>query len=1493
VKIRFGSELQSISSYLASEGLESRDVPFLLRSFTEFLDELYRQNLAGRVYDFSTEIFIDPRKGFSISQSNFQSPSVDFRKLDRWIRKGHNWQPETYNVNRLDVLLPFKRQEQVQLVPGFGAPEESLGHCDLRSGVFSMGMLAALLFSSADVFSEEDHTALLNRQLHEYRWADQRFSELAANCILLNPEKRITLKSLVQEVKAIGKDTVFLEKDELNPYDNVLQQYKTSLLDFSSRNQLFHFSENQSHVYVPKDIYQLQREAFVFHFEGAGPSAELERLHRIRRRQQKDVREKGTDNLYVLASFLKWKNPEDDSFVNSPLLLTEVVLEQKKAFEVTYCLSVETKELRVNEVLRIYFREHFDLELPSAVPLGREHVERFYADFEDQLLAKGAKDWSIESKCVLGNFSYRNTAIAADYDKLIRKAAPEVLNRILGFSQGSLQVEEDPAHLPFYERVRVLPADLSQETSLNKARLGSLVIEGPPGTGKSQTIVNLLAQGIAQGERVLFVSEKKPALDVVYSRLKEAGIGPLALLLHDQIKEKKACIESLQSSYERLSQPLERRAALGKQLAGWRLQELLDNLNHYYTQVREEKHGFTLNSLFLLSDVENESVPVENIPDYSSWRNDLDILTQISHQLEQNYGDSNWYGSPLVHLNESAFATCEKPESLFKQKLDDCSMAIEQMRHWEKKMSKDFPTTIGDLLQIRSLCKSLKWLIEKDLAKLVLSENPLQESYTSLKDDYLAKKALYEKRKSKSAEQIEVSLRELESAQDQLKSRGRTQELEVFVREVLSIDQEWFADDVQAILRNAILARKSEEQLVVIRSKFQSRFQASDPDSFIEQVSLLQDIARRTAYHMPHFFAFLEEKRFPDRLLQSILQIDATFSVLEESASWLHKSFRALSLKQLEKYLSSLQAGFHMDAAQVKLLSLFNGLGASVKHCMCRADTSIEKLGLLAAKKEVNRAFVSYPDLEKYNSQKLNRTSKDISNAYDDWLEWNAAFVLDLRVEALHELTLLAEVPAARLSDEEKQRKWRFKKGLRLLKHEFDKSKQFKSLRELYSTDAAAVIDELKPVCLMSPTAVAEVFPCEAERFDMVVFDEASQIRMEDVLPICYRARKIVVVGDNQQLPPSDFFRSQRIEASTGDGLKFSSFLMACRAAFPVSELSWHYRSDSPSLIEFSNASFYGNKLAVFPYASQLQQPFTVELVKDGLYESRQNKNEAKALVDHLAREMQEHPERSFAVVTLSEAQQSTVEQAIETLCGHDVAFKRAMAREEGRIENGAYNGLVVRNLENMQGEERDIVYVSIGYGFNREGKFASNFGPIMHEGGERRLNVLFSRAKKAMRLFVSFKADDVKNDRNIGLWTLKQYMRYAVAVQQNDAEVQRDVLAVLAGKYLRSESTQDLLSNEQRTVHELLTDLLDKKSILMKQVQFGNSTDLLYEVQKEGDRKLLLYLESEKVFTWRETFVARRVLEQRGYRVFQISTQELGRAPKNVLSQIMKELEA
>jgi hypothetical protein len=575
-----------------------------------------------------------------------------------------------------------------------------------------------------------------------------------------------------------------------------------------------------------------------------------------------------------------------------------------------------------------------------------------------------------------------------------------------------------------------------------------------------------------------------------------------------------------------------------------------------------------------------------------------------------------------------------------------------------------------------------------------------------------------------------------------------------------------------------------------------------------------------------------------------------------------------VALKALNKWT------FSVETEQA--IKLYNGLKPNLKYCLDKADIPILDLEQAALKRELNRAYLANPELETFNSKKLNQLFEKLDIEYEEWLKWNSWKLLDLHVLAFQRLMQMSETPAAKLHNEEKQQKWSFKKGIRILRNEIDKERAHKTLRELVHSDAKNALNVLKPLYLMSPTAVAETFPCEKELFDLVVFDEASQLRLEEVLPIVHRAKRVVVVGDSEQLPPTDFFRSNAIQAETADQLQFSSFLMAAKAAFKSEQLTWHYRSMSQELIQFSNASFYKNNLKVFP-SFKAPNPALSSIKVSGVYENRKNKIEAKSLINHFADLLKNDRKSSFAIITLSEAQLEAVEIALDEKRKADAAFNQLMEREEARFENGAFSGLLVKNLENMQGEERDIVLISVGYGFDEEGKFKQNFGPIMREGGDRRLNVLFSRSKAKMQVFHSFDPTDITNDNNVGVWTLKQFLKYAKAVEIENREQAKHIIKLMSRSQVQKENSLKVNTN-------LVVSFL-KNMDNLKPIKVANNDETVYfqKIENDIETSTITEFEADNANTWHEFFVAKRVLENRGFEVEKVSTQEMARISSKV----------
>jgi very-short-patch-repair endonuclease len=309
----------------------------------------------------------------------------------------------------------------------------------------------------------------------------------------------------------------------------------------------------------------------------------------------------------------------------------------------------------------------------------------------------------------------------------------------------------------------------------------------------------------------------------------------------------------------------------------------------------------------------------------------------------------------------------------------------------------------------------------------------------------------------------------------------------------------------------------------------------------------------------------------------------------------------------------------------------------------------------------------------------------------------------------------------------------------------------------------------LKPCLLMSPMSVSQFISPELMKFDIVLFDEASQIVPEDAVGAIYRGKTIVVAGDNRQLPPTPFFQKSAIEDYDWDEVSddevevFDSILDECLGiGLPVKTLNWHYRSRHEELIAFSNDRFYENRLTTFPTAFSEDEELGVKLVHvpDGIYDRggrRDNVKEAEVVTGLVFEHFRRYPEKSLGVVTFSISQMEAVDDAIEL-------GLESQPELEQFFKGDRLQGFFVKNLENVQGDERDVIIFSVGYGRDLQGQMTMNFGPLNKLGGERRLNVAITRAKQKVILVASIKASDIdlKTAGAAGVLALKSYLEYA-----------------------------------------------------------------------------------------------------------------------------------
>jgi len=455
---------------------------------------------------------------------------------------------------------------------------------------------------------------------------------------------------------------------------------------------------------------------------------------------------------------------------------------------------------------------------------------------------------------------------------------------------------------------------------------------------------------------------------------------------------------------------------------------------------------------------------------------------------------------------------------------------------------------------------------------------------------------------------------------------------------------------------------------------------------------------------------------------------------------------------------------------------------------------------------------------------------------------------------------------------------------------------------------------------------VSDTLPLTTD-FDVVVYDEASQIPVEEAIPALHRAPQVIVVGDQMQLPPTQYFRV-RAQLVTGaepeeedDGaeqvgiaLTEDSFLSISALRLASTMLTWHYRSRSEALISFSNAAFYQGRLATVPdrLPAPAAPPWTlrsdspvlpqvcdsvlagsitsVQLV-DGTYVRRTNPVEARWIATLVRELLDRETGKSLGIVAFSEAQQGEIERALDELAEADPAFGTRYEAEQVRTHGEQDVGLFVKNLENVQGDERDIVLMSVCYAAGPDGRMLMNFGPINTSGGEKRLNVIFSRARQHMVVVSSIEPDAITNSYNDGANTLRRFLTYAAAVSRGDIPAAKAALGRGGGTAGKPGA------RVTSAVVEQVRQALEASGVEVE-TAVGESVfrcDLALKLPGDTGHRLAVLVDSPERLA-ADSLLERltthpRALTTTGWRVHHVLTTDWTRSPDTVISQLLDTL--
>ncbi len=1017
-------------------------------------------------------------------------------------------------------------------------------------------------------------------------------------------------------------------------------------------------------------------------------------------------------------------------------------------------------------------------------------------------------NWEIDLCAVsLANFNTRKMSLVRDYEVLLGDYAGRHDNYARLFEHGArpqLQPIDKPPHSA---RNFVLPSDPSQDGAVLRAASGeSYVIQGPPGTGKSQTIANLLADLAAQGKSVLFVCEKRVALDVVHNRLKEAGLGELACLVHDARDDRSAFIADLKVLYETWSR------ARGSNTARDRRAKLADEVDvglaslEGYSAAMQMPAGASgpVHALMrhaLANDIGNVALAgrdQEKIPSWDAFCAGEAALKEVERQLDAE-GEEKPAMAALLRVLKTGFVRESRPIAHLERAVADVRAALAQMAALRDLVVGDGrPVSLSLLKAQTGLAAQLRALAEIDKLKLLDALDPGS-----------------------------IGVR---------KSLQTLNKLDAGLASAMVLNAGWFAKlSPSETTAGLALARGKEGRFFAflssdwraLRHQVGTRHKGK-PDGI---VNLLEKLS---VEHAARAVRDEQAQRVGQTLgVDDLSEIRATLETISNSGFVAGSDARLLLDACLENPQAMNRRVLRLADEEPRIAraletidTLFQTLGDATPDDLTahlatldRNKDRVVELARTVAALEASGPVLAdaWRDLRldagTFRATSLHTTIARAMNGASEAQHMTAREVQGVADKLGSGLADLRAVNAKRTLEDQRQRfklhfsakDKRYDAGRSFLEHQFALQRPSAAMRDFLAGDPARVVADLKPIWMMSPLSVADTLPLSDTLFDCVVFDEASQIPIEDAVPTLYRARQTIVVGDEMQLPPPSYF-AKKLEADAEDlpdyiafGMQAESLLDKAIVALPSTRLDWHYRSRHEALIGFCNQAFYGGQLKTIPSRQMLQpmaridtaapitmkqqsafvleRPISFHKIGGGVFAAQQNLKEATYIAE-LIKTLLAQSEMSIGIVAFSQPQQAAIEAALERIASGNQTFRARLDQAFGLD----HEELFVKNLENVQGDERDIMIVSVAYGPNEAGRLIMNFGPINQEGGEKRLNVIFSRAKHHMVVVSSIDAAQITNDYNKGANALKRYLMYAAAASEGDAAGMRTALAGYPG---------------------------------------------------------------------------------------------------------------
>jgi len=1322
------------------------------------------------------------------SSATLDQPPLSFAQLQQ-LGQRHLTEDDTFSfavdvrVMRLERFLPLPLRE--------ATPEPSPEPLGAQTGPAGDAELADLVAAAAREGARLAPEPRVQPPQIVGRW--QRWKDRLLD---------LSLRNRLLNFRPSGNSALPLEVPYLSRFEDLLADNR--IFDLLPKPPLDSRDERDLKLLAQREDAQAWKAQRLVDLEGRivhsslTPGEFIKHAKSLESLARTDLEEGGVNTVFATLGLLRWFEPGNPTERFAPLLLYPVqILFNRQLRRV--CLQRLVEDPIANVTLIEKMRRDFNVDLSFLASLEADDAGLDIPQMLRQCreAIQRMPRWEILEETHLGHFTFAKFLMWKDLEDNADVLMANPVIHHLASSEGSEWIHQpeavpidvletmDPSHLPC-----VVDADSTQLSAVASALAGrSFVLQGPPGTGKSQTIANIIACALAHKRSVLFVSEKMAALEVVHARLRKAGLADFCLELHSHKANRKQVLESFQAVLlrDRGTLPAEWEARETE------LKELRSELNAYADALhRVHPIGFSLfegnSRLLALASCRGITLRKRDLGGLEAepYRQMLLTTDTFAHRARalEDGGAHPWTGTDPGawsrigqdaledHLNDTREALTQVRECLealgrdVTLPLSSAPEALEALNGLLKGLDAGpvpeaalDPATWTPLwegvLGYQSACQALarrtdaimaRWLpalLEQDLSPLVASYDRHANAFPLVRWLLLWGAAGQLRPLSRTglagSQDVQRDLREALAIQAE---RHRLQEDALALSRGLK-PAPWETRDALPARASGLQAHLDMLQLhgapgsslqlgrtlwrmpAERRQGHTKRLGAAWEGFRTRQMDLFQDLGLRIGQDP---WGGSEDSHL-DALARNL---DLWQSGMPAFRAWCfyRESGRALEAVGLSEVVEAHRAGLRPEA-------LAPATERALLERWCAAIRDLD------------------PSLRGFEGSEHHRKVARFQEADQRWIALSRSFVIK---------QLEGRLPVAGTGISETSE-------MGILLRQLKMKTRHMAIRKLLQA-IPSLLPRLKPCLLMSPLSVAQYLPAEGKPFDLLVFDEASQITTHDAIGALARGNQVVIVGDAKQLPPTSFFTRNMDDETQGDDndvMDLESILDEATAKqFPQQLLGWHYRSRHHALIEFSNLHYYEDRLHVFPAAMWRAEDLGIRWhpVPDGVYigagsssrgMERTNPREAERLVDHLVQALRATTpgQRSFGVVTFSMSQQRLIQELLDD--------RRAQFPEiEPHFQSD--EPVFIKNLENVQGDERDEILFSIGYAKDANGKLRMHFGPLSVAGGERRLNVAITRSRCQLRVFSTLTHDQIDLGRTSarGAEHLRAFLHFA-----------------------------------------------------------------------------------------------------------------------------------